>query len=608
MAEFVILLARTVVALRDFLSSATFASDGMDVSEEARQMEVAYEYMSASSGKRQHTERTRLASWKWIVALDNQLKFTWHTGLVAFALAGYEWQKLERVSTAPMSTPAPVLSICADQCSSQLSPCYFLQYELGMMLVFVHDVSHRQSNDMLNSIREAGYWPVLKAKALCYNLAYGPWQSAGHWMKVMAAAESFSCSTSAVQDAFLQELLPEIAASRRESHRLLDPDYVREMASLIVRATVEKRSRFQASRWGSYFTCYEEWQDWRLLRAVALQYMAAHLGWKKPEHGVLHPGSSKAAKQKDEEPKQNMQTEAAAGRAEVMRCKKQIQSENSVATLSHNSHFCEANTRAPTHSNLHACLAIETNPWLQRRASAIYELGRSLRLAHGLQSQENRGHASALKYWAEMANGLELDSVKHCVGCLQSSDTLSRLGFLLNTLQIGAPAAVDSGVLAHEVHLEREGLAETFSLCWSYVENRMKGIDADIKYPNAAVYCRLGGLLLHWIGFPGRLAALLHWDESVVGEALQQLRRIRAVWDRAVDASDKHVLLRSLLQESPWNAPYGRSVLQQLSHVDFRSLPSDLRNQLEHVFGIGQTKIVEDLFHALRTDMNRTRI
>eukprot|EP00971_Amphidinium_carterae_P244413 4853248-Amphidinium_carterae.3 len=98
------------------------------------------------------------------------------------------------------------------------------------------------------SHHKAGYWPVLKAKALCFNLAYGPWQSAGHWGKVLASAEAYSSSSDAVQDAFLQELLPEIAASRDETHRLLDPEYSKEMAGLIVVAATEKRSRFQATR------------------------------------------------------------------------------------------------------------------------------------------------------------------------------------------------------------------------------------------------------------------------------------------------------------------------------------------------------------------------
>eukprot|EP00971_Amphidinium_carterae_P176125 3491274-Amphidinium_carterae.2 len=129
----------------------------MDENEETKQLEIAQDYLQGGTGKRHQSERARLASWKWIVALDNQLRFTWHTGLRAFVLPGYDWKQIQLVPNVPLSSPPPVLSICADQCSSQLSPTYYLQYQLGLMLVFLHDVSHRQSNDMLNSIREAGF-------------------------------------------------------------------------------------------------------------------------------------------------------------------------------------------------------------------------------------------------------------------------------------------------------------------------------------------------------------------------------------------------------------------------------------------------------------------
>eukprot|EP00971_Amphidinium_carterae_P244412 4853248-Amphidinium_carterae.2 len=274
----------------------------------------------------------------------------------------------------------------------------------------------------------------------------------------------------------------------------------------------------------------------------------------------------------------------------------------------------EANARAPTQSNLQACLAIETNPWLQRRASAVYELGKALRLAHGLQSQENRGHAASLSYWSSMANGLELDSVKHCLGCMQSGETLSRLGFLLSRVQIGAPMAIDEHILAHEVELEREGLDETFKLAWSYVENRLKGelhaMYSVVLYEGNTCHSSGTSLAKHFPPPPEQeriivrrpLVALDRLPWSACGIAALGRQRL---WDRAAEASETHSLLRTLLQESPWNTPYARALLQQLAVSDFATVSADLRNQLEHVFGIGQTKIVEDLFHALRTDMNR---
>ena len=107
--------------------------------------------------------------------------------------------------------------------------------------------------------------------------------------------------------------------------------------------------------------------------------------------------------------------------------------------------------------------------------------------------------------------------------------------------------------------------------------------------------------------FPARTAALLSTDSPKVAAELDYWKSVADLWNTAVTAARASPTLSTLLTHSTLNTPIARYFLCQLAKSGWE-LTSDLQHWLRSLFGIGQSKIQEDIFQTIRAEMDRTAV
>jgi hypothetical protein len=301
--------------LKDFMTEPTF-----DEEDAGNQKELSAEWYSNACGflkenqdgtKVKVPRAKRLASWEWCCSIDNLFKIMTGTGLEQFVVADYKSCKLQVPGWPPAQEPSPQpwLGMCADQCSGNLTPFCFLQYNLGLCATLIYDPNHRPNNDLWLAAKQAGLWSVVRLKGVSFNVFYGPFDSAGHWGKSLAAAQELA-KRSGVQDPLFLHFLPKIARDRMEEERLTEPGYAEEIFELVFEAVAvsKKMSKMALTRWGSWYDCWRQWRPWHHLRCLAWIYMGIVLGWAIRIPGRIEPKmSTQEAKRKDKQQKEEVE-------------------------------------------------------------------------------------------------------------------------------------------------------------------------------------------------------------------------------------------------------------------------------------------------------------
>ena len=139
----------------------------------------------------------------------------------------------------------------------------------------LRDPSHREWNDVKNALKSAGLWENILETTLCFNAAYGPWDSAAWWKAAREASLQYigvaACSGG---DPLLDFLQPLIAADRSQDAVLLPAGAGRLEAADFA----SKGPKVSLTRWFG-------WMDaaaWHLPRwhshLAVLLYMGVQLG------------------------------------------------------------------------------------------------------------------------------------------------------------------------------------------------------------------------------------------------------------------------------------------------------------------------------------------
>ena len=314
--------------LADFITRPTFEEEGdgaLGEEDTAEWYDTAYRFLRENTApvKGKDTRPKRLSSWEWCCCLDNILKISTGQGLDRFVYEQYTSCQVQVPSWPPAEEPKPQawFGMCADQCTMNLSPVCFLQYNIGLCMTLIYDPNHRPNNDLWLAARQAGLWSVVKLKGVSFNVFYGPFDSAGHWSKTLAAAKEYATKSGPGDPLFLH-FLPKIAKDRCEEERLTEPGYPEEVFELVFEAVAvsRKMSKMALTRWGSWYDCWREWRPWHHLRCLAWIYMGMVLGWAIKLPGRMQPHLSQGAarqqqkkdlEEEEEGKKQTMAEEAA---------------------------------------------------------------------------------------------------------------------------------------------------------------------------------------------------------------------------------------------------------------------------------------------------------
>lgn len=111
-------------------------------------------------------KRFRVGSYKNMVSLDSELRTFGLPGLSHYVR---DWD-------AERWDSWPVLTVCWDQDSTNLSAGHWLMYAKKAAIDIQWDPNHGAWNDVRGSAKEAGYLPFLLGLLLVWNLPHGPWQ------------------------------------------------------------------------------------------------------------------------------------------------------------------------------------------------------------------------------------------------------------------------------------------------------------------------------------------------------------------------------------------------------------------------------------------------
>jgi len=166
----------------------------------ARDAEHHPTHLETTKGKAKAKPRQvpRLAALDLLVALDSQVEVVVGAGLAQF---------VPDVGAA-MVPYAPhrrkVLTIVADEASSNLSLLHWLQWKTQLRMVHMRDPLHRELNDVTDALKKAGLWSVVLLTTVVFNLAYGPWKGSAWWRKLQEGGAELA-ATAGVGDQLLEE-------------------------------------------------------------------------------------------------------------------------------------------------------------------------------------------------------------------------------------------------------------------------------------------------------------------------------------------------------------------------------------------------------------------
>lgn len=550
-------------ALRDFQRSATFDEEVDTMAREELQQswyEEASSFLSIAEQDSTHgrdTRPKRLASFEWLACVDNMLSIQTGQGLRRFQVDFYSALTVNRWVLPPPEEPAPQawLGLCCDQCTGNISPYCWMAYKAGLVTTLIPDPNHRPNNDLWLAAKTSGFWSIVKLKGISFNVFYGPFDSAGHWQKCLAAANDLALR-SGVHDPLFNFYLPLIAKDRDEEHRLSEEGYAEEIMELVFQslAVSKKRSKMSLTRWGSWYDCWREWAPWHHLRVLCWTYMGIVLGW-----AVRRPGRALPQLMSTMVPKEA--------------------SDNKVS-MAEEAREAVAKERNASQGTVHAALSIDTNDVYHRRGWMLYTVGSPTRAEQGLQAQQNRGFDESLRWWSSMACGSGLASLVETIKVLGAAPCLKAMGFVLSRDDLGHGPSISAAMLEHEMLLEDEWLDDLTRLVFHTVWHRLKS------------------LMFHWRGWPGRAAQLLSPDLEEVRQGLAYCKGLCKVWENAAAQTLPNV--KAMCMRSFMNTPAAGHFFAVLSFVGFETVPQEARACMEATFAIGQTKIQEDCFRCIR--------
>ena len=115
----------------------------------------------------------RLASFHWLVSVDNMLRVSCGFGLEAF-LPGSAFPDGAASSSDSIPRPPRLLILSMDQGSVGWCPAQFLLFRLRLNCVLFFDPSHRVWNDIKLAVQGSNLWPCIVLWGVPFNVHYGP--------------------------------------------------------------------------------------------------------------------------------------------------------------------------------------------------------------------------------------------------------------------------------------------------------------------------------------------------------------------------------------------------------------------------------------------------
>eukprot|EP00974_Lingulodinium_polyedra_P008769 838067-Lingulodinium_polyedra.AAC.1 len=75
--------------------------------------------------------------------------------------------------------------------SSGYAAGWFLRHKLQGRIFQIHDIFHREWNDVIGALKSSGLWWTVLLSTVVYNLCFGPWGGSAWYQKIKSAAGEY---------------------------------------------------------------------------------------------------------------------------------------------------------------------------------------------------------------------------------------------------------------------------------------------------------------------------------------------------------------------------------------------------------------------------------
>lgn len=510
----------------------------------------------------------------YFVALDHILHLVYGKSLATFC------PPPDQPAPPQPLSQRPTLVMWQDEGSPGFALSWYLLFHCKARYLPIRDPLHREWNDLKGALRQAGVWWVVLWTSIVYNLNYGPWEGQGWWQKQVEAGEEY-LAKAGPQDPLLEQLYPAICADRG-IEAVGTPEHKEALLEELLASSLFQRKgpRVALRRWFSWnlaATSHDRTWHLRLLTIMGLGIEVGEYTSKAdlPIFPTEPPDApAPTAHQVQAEAQTTPSTASSSTAAPAVQAKEAVQREDREVK----------DLRAKAKNTLLLAGQILATEGLQELTRLILALSKPLFDRHSEAAAALRSRQATRSWHLAAATGQWVQDLWAVASTLQDTQgALSKVGFATSLDQATARALKTT----HPLVLRDDLLAER---AWAI----MLGILSH----------RSRSMVWHSHTYPGSFALLLSPDPEILQTFLATLQKDWAAWLKLQGQASQSPFWKSALRASPFQTTLVQEWATRLLDPN-RTKEEVLAEGAEAASllfgGWGQTKVVEDNFHCLRS-------
>lgn len=541
----------------------------------------ASENMPAVASKRikMADQAERLASWDWLLAVQNALTNSLHWGLEHFVNTQPERGFDDNLAEGEKDIER-VLVVTMDQEQKQWCAGWFLQRSLNLNIEFLNGPFHRRWNDLTNALCASGLYNVALMSLFINNVSYGPWQKGGFFNELVETGQELMCHLEADDDMLLR-LWPAICRDHEwdqpaQCDRSAREEWIRRLPS--ERPFAVKGLKASPSRWFTIVRAIQTSRTTYHTKLLGLVLLALRKGWvghwedlfsdakdiERCKALTLRPGASPSSRGGPQGASASTSSSAPSARPSAAAAK--AAARQSVATI-----------RQKSVNALHGVARLMADPELHSLQQMIRIICGPMQQEHSDTARLLKGEAGTMEYYALQAAGHWHVALACTIGLLNDLRSLGSIGFTTSMSPVHRKALTDD---SPEVTAE-DNLASTM---W-------RGVVCILSHRCASMSC-------HSLAYPFVLGGLNSDDPFVIQSTFNACREH---WEAYAGARRQPLPLpRRLAERSTLNTRCMESTCRIIRQSDYTMSPA-VKERCEVLFkGWGQERIVEDALKHIR--------
>ena len=498
--------------------------------------------------------------------------------------------------------PQPTLSVVIDQGSDGWSTMYYVLYKLKLRAILKFDIFHREHNDVSGAVKASGMWSSCILSGMVHNVNYGPWE--GHkWFRQLLTGAQAYFSLAGPDDPLFKMLMSFVARDKGvDMGQFENHDEACDFLFAALRdgsCWDKKGPRTAFRRWFSWYGS-QAWHDqfWHS-RLLVILYLGLQMGvytsieTLPTETSTLASAARTAAEAEegdaDEEARPDLREVDAAIAVELAAGKRADPEVEVKGPVSKGSDELQK-YRDKCRNSLYVAGAIYGRPGLQDNCRMIFFVGKPLYDQHSINARDARGEAGMVEYYVSQARGSDpfasLAACVECAGITRDLGVLELMGFETSSADAlhGGGGRVDpSDPMVADDDLRAVKLMVLVLNHIRFRTNSMSWHSDDLP-----------GIIALWLSpYDEDHVRALAFVVTAYGNFLEACRRMAKI-----------AYLRNLVRQSPFQQTFVKE-FAMIAVSPSCETPAVRKQRLQEMArdafcGLGQTKIVEDLFKQIR--------